>query len=348
MTRGPHLSELVAELEALGAKPAHIRRVMRAWMHLSPWSERSSDRFPKALAGQLPQIRARLEGLSRVLAVPSSEAHSMKLIVELADGQIVEAVLLPRDGLCVSTQVGCAVGCLFCMTGRSGLVRQLSSAEILAQVAEARAIRPQTKKIVLMGMGEPSHNLAAVLEAVHFMGTTLNLAHKDIVVSTVGDERLFDALPNCDVKPALALSLHTTDNALRRRLLPRSSPIPVERLLERTLDYAEATKYPAQIEWTLIAGVNDDEAQVERLAELIAGRYAMVNFIAVNPVEGSSFTRPEQQHIEDLITILRKRGTVATLRMSAAQDVEGGCGQLRARVLKTRQDRTIVNTEVAR
>lgn len=334
MSRGPHISEIVSELEALGAKPAHIRRVMRAWMHLGPWTERASDRFPRLLAERIPEIRARLEGLSRVAMVPSMQAETMKLIVELADGQIVESVLLPRDGLCVSTQVGCAVGCLFCMTGRSGLVRQLSSAEILAQVAEARAIRPQTKKIVLMGMGEPSHNMQAVLEAVHFMGTTLNLAHKDLVVSTVGDERLFDALCASEVKPALALSLHTTDNGLRRKLLPRSSPIPVERLLARTLDYADATKYPAQIEWTLISGVNDSAAQIERLAELIAGRYAMVNFIAVNPVEGSSYARPEQSHIEDLITILRKRGTVATLRMSAAQDVQGGCGQLRARVLK--------------
>ncbi len=334
MSRGPNLSEIVSKLQALGAKEAHVRRVMRAWMHLGPWTERSSDRFPKALLEKLPEIRAELEGLSRVVTVPSAQAESMKLIVELADGQIVESVLLPRDGLCVSTQVGCAVGCLFCMTGKSGLVRQLSSAEILAQVAEARRIRPQTKKIVLMGMGEPSHNLQAVLEAVHFMGTALNLAHKDIVVSTVGDERLFDALPAGEVKPALALSLHTTDNELRRRLLPRSSPIPVERLLQRTLDYAEATKYPAQIEWTLIAGVNDTERQIERLAELVAGRYAMVNFIAVNPIEGSAFQRPRQEHIEDLITILRRRGTVATLRMSAAQDVQGGCGQLRARVLK--------------
>lgn len=336
MSRGPHISEIVSDLEALGAKPAHIRRVMRAWMHLGPWTERPSDRFPKALAEKLPEIRARLEGLSRVAMVPSTQAQSMKLIVELSDGQIVESVLLPRDGLCVSTQVGCAVGCLFCMTGRSGLVRQLSSAEILAQVAEARAIRPQTKKIVLMGMGEPSHNMQAVLEAIRFMGTTLNLAHKDLVVSTVGDERLFDALLGSEVRPALALSLHTTDNGLRRKLLPRSSLIPVERLLARTLDYADATKYPAQIEWTLISGVNDSKEQIERLAELIAGRYAMVNFIAVNPVEGSSYERPEQAHIEDLITILRRRGTVATLRMSAAQDVQGGCGQLRARVLRDR------------
>ena len=179
---------------------------------------------------------------------------------------------------------------------------------------------------------------AAVCEAVEFFGNVCGLAHKDIVVSTVGDHRLFDRLPALSVRPALALSLHTTDNALRRKLLTNSKDIPVETLLERTLDYADETGYPAQIEWTLMAGVNDAPEQVERLADLIEGRYAMVNFIAVNPVEGSGFRRPESAHMQDLITILRRRGTVATLRDSAAQDIEGGCGQLRARVIGIRKE----------
>ena len=336
MARGPHLSELEAEWLEMGAKPKHIRRIFLAWMGQVPWEAKKGESFPKRIAEKLPQIRARLEALSHSLPVKSEQAESMKLIVGLADGECVESVLLPRQGLCISTQVGCAVGCVFCMTGKCGLVRQLSSAEIVAQVREALAVRPDIKKIVLMGMGEPSHNLNAVCEAVNFLGNVLGLAHKDIVVSTVGDMRLFAKLPTLDVKPALALSLHTTDNAKRRRLLTHSPDIPVETLLEETLSYAEATKYPAQIEWTLMAGVNDTQAEVERLADLIEGRYAMVNFIAVNPVEGSPFARPESAHMQDLITILRRRGTVATIRDSAAQDVEGGCGQLRARVLGIR------------
>ena len=336
MARGPHLSELEAEWLALGAKPKHVRRLFLAWMGRAPWEAKKGESFPKGITEKLPEIRARREGLSHCLPVKSGQAESMKLIVGLADGECVESVLLPRQGLCISTQVGCGVGCVFCMTGKGGLVRQLSSAEIVAQVREALAVRPDVKKIVLMGMGEPSHNLNAVCEAVNFLGGVLGLAHKDIVVSTVGDLRLFDRLPTLEVRPALALSLHTTDNEKRRRLLTRSPDIPVETLLERTLAYAEATKYPAQIEWTLMAGVNDSEAEVERLADLIEGRYAMVNFIAVNPVEDSPFTRPDSAHMQDLITILRRRGTVATIRDSAAQDVEGGCGQLRARVLGIR------------
>lgn len=333
MARGPHLHEITARLQEMGGKPAHLRRIYRSWMGLADWTPGRKDRFPKAIAENLDQIRRDLEAISRVEPVESAEAESMKLIVGFADGECVESVLLPRKGLCVSTQVGCAVGCVFCMTGRGGLIRQLSSAEIVAQVREGLRIRPDTKKVVLMGMGEPSHNLDAVVEAVDFMGNVLGLAHKDIVVSTVGDRRLFAKLPTMSVKPALALSLHTTDNDKRRELLPRSPAIPVEELLATVLDYAEATKYPLQIEWTLMAGVNDSEAEVERLADLIEGRLAMVNFIAVNPIPGEPFRRPEEAHMQDLITILRRRGIVATIRNSAAQDVEGGCGQLRARVL---------------
>jgi 23S rRNA (adenine2503-C2)-methyltransferase len=333
MARGPHLSELAAEWQALGAKPQHVRRIFLAWAGLAPWEARKGESFPKAVAEALPGIRERLDRLSHALPVRSAEAETVKLILGLEDGECVESVLLPRQGLCVSTQVGCAVGCVFCMTGKGGLVRQLSSAEIVAQYCEARRVRSDVRKIVLMGMGEPSHNLDAVCEAVEFFGNVCGLAHKDIVVSTVGDHRLFDRLPALSVRPALALSLHTTDNALRRKLLTNSKDIPVETLLERTLDYADETGYPAQIEWTLMAGINDAPEQVERLADLIEGRYAMVNFIAVNPVEGSGFRRPESAHMQDLITILRRRGTVATLRDSAAQDIEGGCGQLRARVI---------------
>lgn len=334
MAKGPDISQLVTELKAHGAKDEHVRRVLRAWMHWGDWEPKSGSRYPKSLVAFLPEFQERLSRLARVLTVPSRQTEAMKLIVSLEDGECVESVLLPRQGLCVSTQVGCAVGCQFCQTGKGGLLRQLSSAEILVQLEKARAIRPEIKKIVFMGMGEPSHNLRAVLEAVDFLGTVMNLAHKDIVLSTVGDIRLFDALSSHKVKPALALSLHTTDNGLRRELVPNGAALSVEELLERTLSYSEAVKYPAQIEWTLIAGVNDKPEQVRRLAELLRGRYAMVNFIAVNPVEGTNFVRPEQSHIEDLITILRRAGIVATLRMSAAQDVEGGCGQLRARVIR--------------
>ena len=191
MQKGLSLSDFEDELRALGAGPRHIRRIYRAWLGLGPWEAKDSARYPAALEAKLTEIRNRLTKLTQVLPVKSEQAESLKLIVGLSDGECIESVLLPRRALCVSTQVGCAVGCRFCMTGKGGLVRQLGSAEIVAQVVEALKIRPDIKKVVMMGMGEPSHNLKEVLEAVNFLGDVLGLAHKEIVVSTVGDPRLF-------------------------------------------------------------------------------------------------------------------------------------------------------------
>ena len=154
-----------------------------------------------------------------------------RLLVELADGQTVESVLLPRDGLCVSTQVGCAVGCLFCMTGQEGLLRQVGSAEIVAQVVLARRQRKVTR-VVFMGMGEPSHNLDNVMEAIETLGTVAGIGHKNLVFSTVGDRRAFERLPQGPVKPALALSLHTTKAELRTKLLPKAPRIDPDELVD--------------------------------------------------------------------------------------------------------------------
>src|SRR5512135_1473973 len=163
---------------------------------------------------------------------------------------MVESVLLRRGGLCISTQVGCAVGCVFCMSGRDGLLRQLGSAEIVAQVVLARK-RRAVNKVVFMGMGEPAHNLDSVLEAIEVLGIQGNIGHKNLVLSTVGDLRVFERLdgerlPQGTVKPALALSLHSTDDGLRARLLPNAPQIPVEELVERCEAYARATGYPVQ------------------------------------------------------------------------------------------------------
>src|SRR6185436_18831860 len=206
------------------------------------------------------------------------------------DGLTVESVLLLRDGLCVSTQVGCAVGCVFCWTGREGLLRNLTSAEILAQVVLARR-RRKVRRVVFMGMGEPSHNLPAVLETLSILGGEGGLAHKLLVLSTVGDRKIFERLAAHDVKPAMALSLHTTDAALREKLLPRAPRVPPEELVELAEGYARRTTWPIQYQWTLLEGVNDGDAEVERLGELMRGKYGVVNFIPYNTVDGLEFRR---------------------------------------------------------
>jgi 23S rRNA (adenine2503-C2)-methyltransferase len=265
-----------------------------------------------------------------------------RLLVKLNDGQMVESVLLPRGGLCVSTQVGCAVGCVFCMSGRNGLIRQLGSAEIVAQVVLARK-RRAVSKVVFMGMGEPAHNLDNVLEAIDVLGTQGNIGHKNLVLSTVGDIRVFERLSKEKVKPALALSLHTTDAALRTKLLPHAPQIAIEELVEHAEVYARATGYPTQYQWTLIEGVNDSDAEVERIAQLLSGKYALMNFIPFNPVDGLPYRRPSVERTAAMMHTLNRRGIYSRVRDSAGQEVEGACGQLRARAANAKQQTGIIS-----
>jgi len=278
----------------------------------------------------LPGIESQLQALATLREQHPGEDGSARLLVGLQDGQSVESVLLPRDGLCVSTQVGCAVGCVFCMTGREGLVRQVGSAEIVAQVALARSLRP-VRKVVFMGMGEPSHNLEQVLEAIDLLGTAGNIAHKNLVFSTVGDERVFERLPQQQVRPALALSLHTTRADLRAELLPRAPRFDPQDLVEAGERYARATGYPIQYQWTLIEGVNDGPDEIDGIERLLKGKYALMNMIPFNSVPGLPYQRPSWERAAEIARTLHRRGILTKLRQSAGQDVDGGCGQLRAR-----------------
>ena len=327
------IADIRHRLRALGAKPVHEERVLRLWSQAKPQTSgrrRLEDWIPQELREALPAIEAELESLARVRSTHGGGDGSQRLLVDLADGQTVEGVLLPRDGLCVSTQVGCAVGCVFCMTGRDGLLRQLGSAEIVAQVALARRQRA-VRKVVFMGMGEPAHNLDNVLEAIDLLGTAGGIGHKSLVFSTVGDPRAFERLPQGRVKPALALSLHSTKAALRAELLPRAPRYEPAELVEQGERYARATGYPIQYQWTLIEGVNDGDDEVEGLVALLRGRYAIMNMIPFNTVDGLDYRRPSDERAGQIMRTLNHRGVLARLRQSAGQDVEAGCGQLRAR-----------------
>ena len=329
------VSDLRRLLQSLGAGPQHASRFLRAWLHRRPLRAGRAlpeHHFPRRLLEAEPALRRALEALVEPVSEhPSPEDGSTRLLLKLSDERTVESVILPRQGVCVSTQIGCAVGCRFCMTGRDGLIRQLGSAEIVAQVVLARGLAP-VRKVVFMGMGEPAHNLEAVLEAIELLGREGGLAHKQLVFSTVGDPRAFTALRQAPVKPALALSLHTTREALRRELLPKAPAMTPQALIEAAAGYAEATGYPLQVQWTLLEGVNDDDEEIEGIERLLRGRHAMLNLIPFNSVEGSGFRRPSWERAADMARRLNRVGIYTRLRRSAGQDVDGGCGQLRSRL----------------
>lgn len=332
------IEALKEQLRAAGAKPRHETLVLRAWsrgLALDAFAYLAD--FPARLRTALPEVSAAWRAIVEVRSEHPSTDGSARLLLALRDELTIESVLLPGDGVCVSTQVGCAVGCLFCMTGRDGLERHLGGAEIVAQVALARS-RRAVRRVVLMGMGEPAHNLDEVLDALDLLGTEGGLDSKNLVFSTVGDRRAFERLPLGRVKPALALSLHTTDAELRARLLPRAPRIEPGELVELAERYARATGYPIQYQWTLLEGVNDGDDEIERVAALLAGKYAVLNFIPFNAVDGAVYggvelRRPSRERAEAIALALHRRGVLAKLRRSAGQDVEAGCGQLRARAV---------------
>jgi 23S rRNA (adenine2503-C2)-methyltransferase len=327
------LREFLDRLRTHGAKSEHEARILRNWTRGLPLEfgrRPAATFFPAALRAALPGLESALAALTIVQARHPAGDGAERLLVKLGDGQYVESVLLPRDGLCVSTQVGCAVGCVFCATGQSGLLRQLTSSEIVAQVVLGRRLR-RVRKVVFMGMGEPAHNLDKVVEAIDLLGRYGDLAHKNLVFSTVGDRRVFDRLHRAEVKPALAISLHTTRQALREQLLPNAPRIAPEDLVELSEAYARASGYPIQYQWTLLAGVNDGDDEIDALARLLAGKYAVMNFIPYNEIAGPGLARPDEARAAAIALALYRRGILTKLRQSAGQEIDGACGQLRAR-----------------
>jgi 23S rRNA (adenine2503-C2)-methyltransferase len=329
----PTALALREHLAQLGAKPCHQDRLLRLWLTsnaLTAPPVRREHHLPARLHNSLPALQEYLQQLGMVHEQHLAPDGARRLLVRLQDGQTVETVLLPRAGVCISSQVGCAVGCQFCMTGRSGLIRQLRSEEMLAQFVLAQQYNA-IRKVVFMGMGEPAHNLEAVLDAIQVMGTLGGIAHKNLVFSTVGDKRVFERLPELRVKPALALSLHTTRSPTREMLLPRAPRIEPAELIRLAQDYAQRTGYPIQYQWTLLEGVNDSLEEASELAALLRGAYAVVNLIPFNSIANSHFRRPCAAVAQALADHLQAQGVVTRLRQSAGQDVDAGCGQLRAR-----------------
>ncbi|ALZ84749.1 rRNA methyltransferase [Pseudomonas oryzihabitans] len=337
------ISDVVQLLADAGAKPKHSARILRAWCQGLPLDtgtrrQQAENFLPLEVRHAIPALTERLEGLARVTSEHPGADGSARMLVTLGDGQAVESVLLPRDGLCVSSQVGCAVGCVFCMTGKSGLLRQVGSAEIVAQVALARRIRA-VKKVVFMGMGEPAHNLDNVLEAIDLLGTAGGIGHRNLVFSTVGDPRVFERLPQQAVRPALALSLHSTNAERRAHLLPKAPRYEPGELIEQGEAYARLIGYPIQYQWTLLAGINDSQEEMDELLRLMKGKYGVLNLIPYNSLEVDDYQRPAGERIVQIVRYLHSRGLLTKVRNSAGQDVDGGCGQLRARaeVLRPRR-----------
>jgi 23S rRNA (adenine2503-C2)-methyltransferase len=283
---------------------------------------------PQELAALQQWVASGLE--TRVVEETVAEDGTIKLLLGLRDGRTIEAVAMPIGAACVSTQVGCAVGCRFCASGALGVERHLAVDEILEQVVHARR-RMRIDRVVFMGMGEPSHNLDAVLEAVRRIKEEVLISPRRQTLSTVGGVKVFERMADAPVRPCLAVSLHTVNEDQRRKLLPNAHKDPLPEMIGAADAYGRAIRTPVQFEWTLLAGVNDGDEDIAGLCRLLRGVRGYVNFIVFNPVAGVPFTAPPRERIVEIVRQVKANDILATIRDSSGADAQAACGQLRLR-----------------
>ncbi|MBI2870050.1 MAG: 23S rRNA (adenine(2503)-C(2))-methyltransferase RlmN [Chloroflexi bacterium] len=339
--------EMDALVMALG-EPRFRAGQLRQWFYrrLAASFDEMTDlplAFRQALAA-----RAGLCCLKPLREVSGADG-TVKTLFALDDGKNLETALIPsrspakeRHTLCVSTQVGCPVGCTFCATGRQGFERNLRRGEIIDQALYfARRLKEPGKgsdaaritNLVFMGMGEPLLNYAAVWSAVETLNAPegFGLGARNITISTSGIVPGIKRLAGEKLEVNLAVSLHAADDALRDSLVPVNRKYPLKMLLPACREYVEATGRRISFEYILFAGINDSVTQARRLAHLLARLNCHVNLIAANPTGNKTFRPPARQAILEFENELRRLGINATLRQSRGTDIDGGCGQLRSR-----------------
>ena len=289
--------------------------------------------------GQQLLAAARIDPLTVQVAVDSSDGHTRKYLLQLGDGETIETVLMYFKGratACISTQVGCAMGCVFCATGQMGFSRNLRPGEIVAQVLYiSRFLRTKgetLRNIVLMGMGEPLHNYDATMTAMDIVMDPkgLSIAPKHITLSTVGLVPGIKRLAAEERPFRLAVSLHGATDAERQALIPPARRWPLAELMAACHTYSQKRNRRIFFEWTLIEGKNDTPTQAHTLGKLLQGMHAHVNLIPLNPTHGYVGLPTDQAIVKQFQAILTSYGLPSTVRQRRGIDIAAGCGQLRA------------------
>jgi len=287
------------------------------------------------LTEQLP-----INTLEVVSTIESRDKRTQKSLFRLADGETIEAVLMLYDvrrTICVSTQVGCAIGCTFCATGKSGFTRNLSTGEIVAQVLHfARSLASRGERItniVYMGMGEPFLNYEQTMKSIRILNDHdgFNLGARSFTLSTVGIIPGIERFTEEDSQVNLAISLNAGDDQLRTRLVPVNARYPLGPLMASCRAYVRKTHRRLTFEIALIDGVNDSTADAQKIARLLAGLLCHVNLIPLNPIPSSIFRPSPRERVDAFAQELINAGITATVRVERGLKISAGCGQLRGR-----------------
>lgn len=330
------LAELTTQLRSWG-EPDYRGKQIWEGLYRQFWqSPEEFSSLPKSLRERLGR-EIGFATLMPAVALDSSDGQTRKTLFRLHDGKAIEAVLMRynrRRTLCISTQVGCAMGCVFCATGQMGFKRHLSSGEIVAQVMfYARLLRNEglsVTNVVVMGMGEPFHNYDNTMAAIDRLNDPdgYNFGARRFTISTVGlipGIRRFAAEKR---QVNLAVSLHAADDSAREPMLPVDKRYPIEDLLAACRDYVRETGRRITFEWALINGVNDSPAVALRLAERLRGMLCHVNAIPLNPTTGYAGTPTSPTRAAAFKSTLEKAGIPCTIRTRRGIDIQAGCGQL--------------------
>lgn len=331
------LRELVTSLGEPTYRAAQIER----------WLYRELVTDFDAMTNLPTNLRARLRatariGASRAIAeYVSADGLTRKVLLALDDGQTIEAVLMlypetARRTVCISTQVGCPIGCPFCATGQAGYVRNLTAGEIVAQVLHfVRALRPNAiTNIVIMGMGEPLMKFDVTWQAIESLTdpTRFGLGARRITVSTAGIVPGIERLARERLQINLAISLHASDDTLRDVLVPLNRKYPLREVMRAARAYAERTHRRVTFEYALMDGVNDSPEQARALTRLLRDLLCHVNLIPLNPTSASPYRRSPEARVLAFEKILREAGIPTTLRVERGIEIAAGCGQLRQRI----------------
>jgi 23S rRNA (adenine2503-C2)-methyltransferase len=345
-----HLADLSVEtrrqwLTELGHSAFRADQISRHYFERLEHDPAAMTDLPADGRGELVEtVLPRL--LNPVRSLTCDDGATVKNVVRLHDGSVVESVLMRYPGrvtMCVSSQAGCGMNCPFCATGQAGLTRNLSCAEIVEQVvAGARMLdageiaggRGRISNVVFMGMGEPLANYRATVDAVRrFTEPTpagLGISARSVTVSTVGLIPAMNRLANEGVPVTMAVSLHAPDNELRDTLVPLNTRFPVDDVLTAAWSYADVTNRRISIEYALIRDINDQPWRAHLLGSMLAGHLVHVNVIPLNPTPGSKWTASTPQAERAFVSKLESHGVAVTIRDTRGRDIDGACGQLAA------------------
>lgn len=332
------LEKLTQAIKAQG-QPAFRAKQIFHWLH---------QKLVDDITQMTDQPKAFLEKLTAQydICAPHIERKqeakdgTIKYLLRMADGNCIETVLMRShygNTVCISTQVGCRMGCRFCASTQAGRVRDLDAGEMAAQIYVAQKdIDARVSNIVLMGIGEPLDNFDAVMDFLEIISCPqgLNIGMRNISLSTCGLVPGIERLAQHKLKLTLSVSLHAPNNEIRSSMMPVNDAYPIEKLLPAVRAYQEETGRRVSFEYSLVKGVNDTESCAKQLSQLIRGMGAHVNLIPINPVDGSPYSASDAENVKSFQNRLETLGVNATIRRRLGSEISAACGQLRREQLQ--------------